>query len=479
MWAALFGPKKPENEHSIQVKFVPGWTAGFIEQRSMQMPSKWTSDTEEWENVSSLAWQGIIRSIEEALYCPETEVIQSKIRRRGCVIILCLIGLILGFMCGFLMSFLGCTDGDPGVCATGLTFAVIFVVSLIGLVVGFLTMQCLLPVYARLVLDKLEKQLPRLQASNPNMRLDLMNINLQGAAQFDIRIRLKSRKERESETTEKPISERPQPLPQPHVVGVAALPQSLPSYWTNQDLRDGHFRQRCDVSAESRELFQVLLDETFKTRSTRDRQGKMPKRLRLVKCHRLEDSSMWSWYLSSLEKLKTKWPKCTPISDHYTAVQDSPEAQVGDVCTNQPLGGFTKRLDATLNEFYLMHGTSPDGALGITDGGFRLDLTGSHAGTMFGKGAYFAECSSKADEYSGAGEGIYEGVYAMLLCRVACGQMFRMLRPDHQLVDQVIGTTASAVLGDREASVGTYREFVVFDASQIYPEYVILYEREF
>ena len=31
-----------------------------------------------------------------------------------------------------------------------------------------------------------------------------------------------------------------------------------------------------------------------------------------------------------------------------------------------------------------MHGTSPDGALGITDGGFRLDLTGSHAGTMFG-----------------------------------------------------------------------------------------------
>jgi len=81
MWAALFGPKKPENEHSIQVKFVPGWTAGFIEQRSMQMPSKWTSDTEEWENVSSLAWQGIIRSIEEALYCPETEVIQSKIRR--------------------------------------------------------------------------------------------------------------------------------------------------------------------------------------------------------------------------------------------------------------------------------------------------------------------------------------------------------------------------------------------------------------
>ena len=49
----------------------------------------------------------------------------------------------------------------------------------------------------------------------------------------------------------------------------------------------------------------------------------------------------------------------------------------------------------------------------------------------------------------------------MLLCRVACGQMFRMLRPDQQLVDQVIGTTASAVLGDREAMVGTVGTLVV------------------
>ena len=30
-----------------------------------------------------------------------------------------------------------------------------------------------------------------------------------------------------------------------------------------------------------------------------------------------------------------------------------------------------------------------------------------------------------------------------------------------------------------QASVGTYREFVVFEAAQIYPEYVMLYEREY
>ena len=82
-------------------------------------------------------------------------------RCRGCVIILSLIGLVLGlvqgccavacvqqkkqqpvqpglgFMCGFLMSFLGCLDGDAGVCATGLTFAVIFVISLVSCLLEF------------------------------------------------------------------------------------------------------------------------------------------------------------------------------------------------------------------------------------------------------------------------------------------------------------------------------------------------------
>ena len=80
MWQFLFGKKTAENEHSIQVRFAPGWTAAFIEQSSMQMPPKWTSDTEEWLNVSSMAWHGIIRTIEEALYCEETKAIQKKIR---------------------------------------------------------------------------------------------------------------------------------------------------------------------------------------------------------------------------------------------------------------------------------------------------------------------------------------------------------------------------------------------------------------
>lgn len=127
---------------------------------------------------------------------------------------------------------------------------------------------------------------------------------------------------------------RVEPLETTRPVSVSApLPSSVPSYWMNQELSGGHVRQRCDVSGESRELFQALLDQSFKSRSTRDRQGAMPKRLRLLRCHRLEDSSLWSLYTSSgsasellrkasfsgMEQLKQTWPLCTPISEHYTA----------------------------------------------------------------------------------------------------------------------------------------------------------------
>ncbi|CAJ1344844.1 unnamed protein product [Effrenium voratum] len=481
MWAAIFGTKLPDDEYHIKVRFAPGYSPGAIDPRYRMMPQKWMSDTEEWEAVSSFAWERIIRQIEESFECEESKVYRQQIRRRGCLAIVSLIGLIPGFILGFLMSFLGCIDGNTGVCVTGLTFASIFVCALVGLIGGSISMSMVMPNYARAVMNHLEPRLLQLQATNPSMRLDFLNVRMDNSPQFEIRVKLKSRKECELERAagDKVIATKGVA---PQRTALAPLPQSLPSYWTNQD-RAVHFRHRCEVSAETRELFQAVLDQTFKARSTRDRVGSLPKRLRLLKCHRVEDSSQWSLYSSCLDRLKVKWPACTPISQHYTATPsegNEEDGHSGEVLTRPVLGGLANRLDAKLNEFYLMHGTSPNGALGITDAGFRLDFSGSHAGSMFGDGAYFAECSSKADEYSSAGDGIYEGVFALLLCRVSCGQMLRMLRADSRTVEQALGSqVVSSVLGDREASVGTYREFVVFEAAQIYPEYVMLYEREY
>merc|ERR1712186_229352 len=93
------------------------------------------------------------------------------------------------------------------------------------------------------------------------------------------------------------------------------------------------------------------------------------------------------------------------------------------------------RMSEDLNEVYLWHGTTPEGAFGITETDFNLSLAGSHAGTMFGNGAYFAECSSRSDEYAKDGQGIYKGVYALLLCRVVCGEMFYVQKSDIPAID--------------------------------------------
>ena len=67
----------------------------------------------------------------------------------------------------------------------------------------------------------------------------------------------------------------------------------------------------------------------------------------------------------------------------------------------------------------------------------------------------------------------------MLLCRVACGTMFHVDHSDREGIKAAIVKDYDSVLGDREQSVNTYREFVVFKDEQIYPEYVILYEKDF
>merc|ERR1719277_2951555 len=60
------------------------------------------------------------------------------------------------------------------------------------------------------------------------------------------------------------------------------------------------------------------------------------------------------------------------------------------------------QLDRGTNEVWLFHGTTKEAAQGIAENDFRLDLTGSNAGTLYGKGIYLAENATKSDEY---GEG--------------------------------------------------------------------------
>jgi len=257
--------------------------------------------------------------------------------------------------------------------------------------------------------------------------------------------------------------------------GPLEQPSHVPSYWDNQDLTTG-FNERREVPEEFQEQVQKLLDGTFKDIRTRDRSGQQPTRLRLVKCHRVENSEMWVRYQLAKDRVLQRRPEgvCS-----VNALHGPPES--GFVKTQQLLESQTiAHLDARVNEHFLWHGTTPAGAIGISSSGFKISLAGTHGGTYFGNGCYFAESSSKSDEYAKQGDGLLAGIYALLLCRVTCGSLFRVTQPDDSQIQQALrGGKYDAVLGDREASVGTYREFVIYEEDLAYPEYVVLYERKF
>jgi len=144
-------------------------------------------------------------------------------------------------------------------------------------------------------------------------------------------------------------------------------------------------------------------------------------------------------------------------------------------------------MSQEVNEVYLFHGTSIEAAKAISKTGFKISLAGTAAGTAFGKGAYFAERSTKSDEYAKVategllGRQLLGGThYAMLLCRVCLGNIYRIVDFDTSAERHVLGSGGRyhSLLGDREASSShTYREFIVYDAEQVYPEYAIFYKR--
>ena len=52
------------------------------------------------------------------------------------------------------------------------------------------------------------------------------------------------------------------------------------------------------------------------------------------------------------------------------------------------------------------------------------------------------------------------------------------MKPDVEaLVQDIQQGLHDSILGDREKARGTYREFIVFDNNQVYPEYIIIYKR--
>ena len=96
------------------------------------------------------------------------------------------------------------------------------------------------------------------------------------------------------------------------------------------------------------------------------------------------------------------------------------------------------------------------------------------AGRMLGDGVYFAENASKSDQY-----GVPHGqTFYLFVARVCLGAAYGTDSPQHGIKRppeaSAGGPLFDSVLYDR---AGKHREFVVYDRTACYPEFLLEYER--
>eukprot|EP00434_Breviolum_minutum_P030524 symbB.v1.2.026994.t1/scaffold2736.1/size71972/3 len=148
--------------------------------------------------------------------------------------------------------------------------------------------------------------------------------------------------------------------------------------------------------------------------------------------------------------------------------------------------------ERSINECYLFHGTCWQNAVQILQSGFRnKNVPGDRTDRkpMFQGGIYFAECASKADEYSEPSEALMRAIgtakplLTLLLCRVLLGKLWRTTRPHRDVSIQKLldANSANSVVCDLEATCDTYREFILpeSDSDLILPEFLLIYERSY
>eukprot|EP00972_Heterocapsa_arctica_P052178 7674089-Heterocapsa_arctica.AAC.1 len=84
-------------------------------------------------------------------------------------------------------------------------------------------------------------------------------------------------------------------------------------------------------------------------------------------------------------------------ADDAAAAGGGPDSESAKSVAQRLAKGFAEPLLPEVNEVLLFHGTNPEAARQITTKNFRLNLAGSNMGSLYGRGVYMCENSTKAD----------------------------------------------------------------------------------
>mmetsp|Transcript_37185 Transcript_37185/g.115735 ORF Transcript_37185/g.115735 Transcript_37185/m.115735 type:complete len:1295 (+) Transcript_37185:117-4001(+) len=230
-------------------------------------------------------------------------------------------------------------------------------------------------------------------------------------------------------------------------------------------------------------LFQEMWNRSFVAKFTRDRRdgGAMPRWMQVMRVELAVNAGNFRSYEQRKAAMQTTFrgrEDLLPVPGGLKNDVDWQETLGLPAGQRSPLPLYGR------GEEYLLHGTRPEAAHAIALSDFRLSLAGTAAGSLYGRGIYMAESIFKSDEYTtvAEGENANDGWRAVIVCRVMLGRHLYddAKAPDaEELTRQVVSGHYDSVLGDREKVRGTFREFVIFDDDQIYPEWIVWYRRRF
>lgn len=209
----------------------------------------------------------------------------------------------------------------------------------------------------------------------------------------------------------------------------------------------------------------------------------VPSKFELVRAERNRNPSLWQTYATTRAAIKEECVGSPLFSECVT------KASAVEIHGEEP-------LDTSANEWRLLHGTHLQAAKAICGSNFRLKLAGTGAtwksagdtaGTpLYGFGVYMAESITKADEYA---DPITEGLDMDIGCSCvlvlrAMGGLCRVVDTNEfdtdELRHDVFDGAFHSVLGDRVVKLGKpYREVVVYDSAQVFPEFILYYRRCF
>jgi len=258
----------------------------------------------------------------------------------------------------------------------------------------------------------------------------------------------------------------------------------LPTAWEVTDLVGESTAERmfkkADVEMPAlKALFQQIFDDTKAAVWTRDRKGDIPRNYRVERVIAVMNADNWGQYLSKKDEIVAA---CLKLPD---AGKNTPWPGYGGQCLTKKLGEEITKLsklpemDENANEIMLFHGTKPESADLIAQNHF--DMSFACKTGLFGAGLYFAESGSKSDEYVKPDKSNH---YPIILARVSLGRVNYCSAPDpvrdpgrERLEGSCIKGEYHSVLGDRKKAKGTYREFVVYDHYQVYPQFIVWYSR--